>query len=628
MPRERILKTDISKAYWCAETPQGPGFAEAQIGFGPSTPGCSIAWFDQLFEGGIRLSQTSEPRLMLLSGPPGSGKTTLALELCYRAVKADRSWSALYLSLDADSTEVIANASKLGWENAPNFIEGLSEPGPKAGKVAVWGRSDVEKCDSLLDMVNRAFKMIPSVVDGKRPNILVIDSLNIVEEAHIEEYFESYLKDPHLAIDLIVFVLDSSGGEKSHHIWEYACDIMVRMDYVSVADYYLRTIEVVKARFQSHVWGKHQLKIYSAFSEPPIDAETAYKLRRAHPYRKEGGVFIFPSIHYYLSAYKRLRPTESPKFVPAVPEDLGKIVALPEGRCTAFVGSRGGHKSHLGYLNLLHRCLAGQEGALVISLRDDEAMTISTMQTILDEDMSLKKAAKEFLHNMRRNEEERITPDLLVALQKLEILYYHPGYITPEEFFHRMFISVQRLKASNRQKLTFLFNSLDQLSARFPLCAKQEIFVPGIVGTLCGEGITSIFVAVDEPGQPAEQYGLLPMADLILEFKEQQCSVMEYCTQRETVAKLSSRLQQRMQDMRQMDPASGYQYVEMRVVRDAGGRKAGSRGMLELVRPGDLDRAGKSMLYEETGLYFTPLSSRRVRILQERCPMALEGSDE
>ena len=85
----------------------------------------------------------------------------------------------------------------------------------------------------------------------------------------------------------------------------YACDIVIRLDYTSVRDYYLRTIEIVKARYQGHVLGKHQVKIYErptlpSESDPHRDA----KLRRYHPYRQEGGIFIYPSIHYYLSNYK------------------------------------------------------------------------------------------------------------------------------------------------------------------------------------------------------------------------------------------------------------------------------------------------------------------------------------
>ncbi len=593
----RILKTEISKAFWCNQTPVQ--FEEAAIAIGPEQPD-RVSWLDRLFEGGIHLaSEPGEPRLMLLAGPPGSGKTTLALEMCYRAAQAkEQPRTSLYLSLDADSGQVIENAVKLGIKDAPTFIKRYDERSDRKGKVWVYGKADIKRTASLKGMVDAMFGVIAKISKEVVPDILVVDSLNIVEEESKSRYFEAFLKHSPLAKDLVIFIVDASGKDDSHRIWDYASDIMVRLDYTSLADYYLRTIEVVKARFQGHVWGKHQLKIYPAFSDPAGDTDERQRaLRRAHPYRKEGGVFVFPSIHYYLSAYKRLWPSQKPQSVPAPITALNEIVQLPEGRCTAFKGCRGGHKSHLGYLHLLHRVVLHGESALVISLRDDEQRTKETMQAILEEELPLKNRVVEMQATSRG---EKITPEYFEARNQLEVLYYHPGYITPEEFFHRMFISVQRLKSRN-QKMTVLFNSLDQLSARFPLCAKQQIFVPGIIGMLCGEGITSIFIAVDEKGQPEEQYGLLPMADLILQFSEEHCSFETYLARRMagSTSRVLSAKMKRMQGLRGESQAD---YIELKVVRFAGGRKAGDKGMLELVRSDDL----KNMLYETAGLHFTP----------------------
>jgi hypothetical protein len=102
---------------------------------------------------------------------------------------------------------------------------------------------------------------------------------------------------------------------------------------------------------------------------------------------------------------------------------------LPKWRCTGFVGMRGGHKSHLGYLNLLSRVINVEkdkpiERALVVSLRDDEGMARKTMQSILNDELN------------------RIPVESLENSNLLEILHYPPGYITPEEFFHRMMLIV------------------------------------------------------------------------------------------------------------------------------------------------------------------------------------------
>jgi hypothetical protein len=195
--------------------------------------------------------------------------------------------------------------------------------------------------------------------------------------------------------------------------------------------------------------------------------------------------------------------------------------------------------------------------------------------------------------------------DLLRRLERedrLEILYYHPGYITPEEFFHRMYISILRLKNRGR-KLSVLFNSIDQLSGRFPLCAKQEIFVPGIIETLSGEGATSIFIAVDEPGQPVEQYALLPMADLILSFYPHRFNYRDYYghlnEQRGRATTTSEPKGQAGEKKKQFRDATVLQ-----VVRFAGGQRAGERGLLELVKKNDLGP------YERPGLHFTRLSPR------------------
>ena len=79
------------------------------------------------------------------------------------------------------------------------------------------------------------------------------------------------------------------------------------------------------------------------------------RLRRAHPYRKEGGIFIFPSIHYVLSRYKNESPSVHHGKVESPVANLNAFLGtgFPRGRCTALIGDRGTHKSHLGYLQVL-----------------------------------------------------------------------------------------------------------------------------------------------------------------------------------------------------------------------------------------------------------------------------------
>jgi hypothetical protein len=222
----------------------------------------------------------------------------------------------------------------------------------------------------------------------------------------------------------------------------------------------------VKARYQPHVWGKHQLKVYEPFKrrEGELNDDDKVRYLRAHPYREEGGIFIFPSIHYVLSRYKTKAPAGRPEPVPCAfgISELSTLLhdGLPLGRCIGLVGGRGTHKSHLGYMHILSRLLGphaeANESALIVSLRDDEGTTRETLAGILADHYG------------------RAVSDLdeLEDESRLEITYYPPGFITPEEFFHRLLLSINRLKASSDsaqhrpkyRKVTVLFNSLDQLS--------------------------------------------------------------------------------------------------------------------------------------------------------------------
>ncbi len=647
----KLYRTSISQAFWCSTVGNQAAYQPALVSLNEGEEPDIACWLDELFEGGLLLPEEGEsPLTMLLAGPPGSGKTTLATEFCYRLARdsGQRNGDGLfsvYLSTDQETHRIIENAQSLGYSDAKQLIVDFDwdENHPTKfdiNRVAVFGREKVQTVLSNLgDQTSSETITLSQIVEGAlsalnslflssavpaniiqrlarlrmpligqggddalskiRPAILVVDSLNVAGIGEREHFFRQYQSATTPVSKLVVFVLDSGTAGDVHSLWEYACDIVLRLDYTTMNEYYLRTVEVVKARYQSHIWGKHQLKIYKKPEPPATEGrEQSSRMRRSFPYRSEGGIFIYPSIHYYLSKYKRRGPESEPAFAETKPALLGVLNrGLPVGRCTAFIGGRGGHKSHFGYLHLLHRIVGSQqarepeEAALVVSLRDDEKMTASTLAGILDTEFP----------------GARVTLQQLEMSDRLEILYYHPGYITPEEFFNRMFISVQRMKRSGR-RLTVLFNSLDQITSRFPLCAAQKIFIPGIIESLCGEGVTGIFIAVDEAGQPAEQYGLLPMADLILSFylhRFQFPSYFGHLNEGRQLDHTTGELRERVDKRQRIGKDSEIEAVVLQVVRFAGGQRAGKRGILELI--GKADDLG---LYERPGLHFTKMSSK------------------
>ena len=651
------LRTGVSKAYWC-EPDHGkwafkPAFMPTITESGG--PKAQVAWLDVLLEGGIQIPSWAlesgddhRALTMLVSGPPGVGKSTFVFELVYRLSHSaidSNPWHTLYVSTETSAVGLQHQAMEHGWfrrdsegnlkdENAwqqeirrrihrrrevhkttdrpGEHIDVVEETEEFAGYLDGTQRSasrSVRLLDGLIrGLTGKPFEAATSqvsdlirektatdVVEGIKPDILVIDSLNTVGQDERGELFTKFLRIRQLAPKLIIIVLDCEDVLGKSGFWAYACDVVFHLDKIYPEGYMVRTLEVVKARYQSHVWGVHQLKIYGAQpTEPASDSKEITKLRRAHPYREEGGVFIYPSIHFVLSKYKRLSHAEKPDPIPVVPDQLNNMLSkgLPKWRCTGFVGMRGGHKSHLGYLNLLNRVKAGpEERALVVSLRDDEGMARKTMQGILDNELG-----------------GGVVLNDLEDADRVEILHYPPGYITPEEFFHRMMLSVHRLKhASRDSQVTVLFNSLDQLGSRFPLCANQRIFVPGIIEALCAEQVTSIFIGVQEPGQPPEQYGLLSMADLILSFNRCRFECQDYALHVLSAGHScdDARLAE-WQGKFEAKRGKRIDCVVVRVQRFAGGQAAGAGGILELVDASD----PLIELYGKAGLFFAELSPR------------------
>jgi hypothetical protein len=224
---------------------------------------------------------------------------------------------------------------------------------------------------------------------------------------------------------------------------------------------------------------------------------------RLPPYREDGGIQLYQSLHRHLSEGQRMEPNLDVRFDPTSLDPLDTEIGggFPKGRCTALVGERGGLKSHFAYLWLLSATSdAHDEPALLLSLRDDEAEALSRLDAI---------------HKTESRGGARTlqSPRELIANGRLRIVHYRPGYIAPDEFLFRLWFHVHDFRPKR-----VVIASLEQLDALFPLCSVEPVFVPSLLDVLAAHHITTVAIGVSGENQPTTQYGLLPQSSLILSF--------------------------------------------------------------------------------------------------------------
>jgi circadian clock protein KaiC len=309
-----------------------------------------IDGLDYVLGGGL-----PEGRLYLVEGTPGSGKTTLALQLLLEGIR--RGASGLYFTLSETRDELVAVAASHGWNLPPEVIREIA-PVPIGADLGepytLFHPSEVE--------LGEAMKLICDEVNRLEPAILIIDSLAEIcllaqdplvyrRQILALKHFFSSRRGTVLLLD------DQIPGSGEYHFQSLVHGVLFLDQTTPSYGSKRRQLEVVKLRGVAYRDGWHDFRI------------------------GQEGIVVFPRLETNGSPQGPRSPLSSG--IAELDELLGG--GLSRGTSTLFMGPSGVGKSTLAIQYALAAARRG--GRAAIYSFDEERSTIFSRTSGLNLDL-------------------------------------------------------------------------------------------------------------------------------------------------------------------------------------------------------------------------------------------------
>ena len=277
----------------------------------PEVVSCGIPGLDNILRGGF-------PRycLSLISGMPGTGKTTLAMQFLLDGAR--RGESCLYVTLSESRSEIEMVARSHGWDLSGISITELvpSEQNLSAdNQLTVFSPSELELGETTQAMI--------AAVDKHRPLRLVLDSLSeirLIAQSGLRYRRQVLaLKQYFSGRQCTVLMLDDkTGGMEDDHLQSIAHGVITLEQIANQLGAERRRLRVVKMRGIAFRGGFHDFNI------------------------RRGGLEVYPRLvaAEHLSSFDE---TAIPSGNPQLDDLLGG--GIPPGTSTLLMGPAGTGKS-------------------------------------------------------------------------------------------------------------------------------------------------------------------------------------------------------------------------------------------------------------------------------------------
>lgn len=449
------------------------------------TPGnifaTNISQLDYILkEGGIKIPNNKDGVSILIKGPAGAGKSTLALLLAAKCAK--EGGPSLYCALEQNEDSIIRLANSMIEDEELGMFQWILEEDEAPDKddsqgfICISrltppksGERDFKDYSYLLDTQTQKFV---SNYGTEKTSMVVIDSLNVFGPNPITRIEFEKLKETLAAKNRIIIFIGEPDNKNLD--WDRLVDMVIELgNRATVGDYFLRTITLSKARFQNHILGSHIIKIKGRGSDVISSEKTETPVIGKKP---DIGFFIYPSLHYHLSVAINRKQMFEIKGAPEAKKLQTGFDALDRALDGGIKrGTMAVVSSNLSYvakgigISFLANGVENDEKSLYLSLQDDE-------------DSIMKLPSNKAISEM-------------ASEKNLVITTFRPGFISAEEFVDRIINVILDNTKQNAIFQRVVFDDVSQIGLRFPLLDHAPVFLPTLMDIFRLYDMTAMFLS-------------------------------------------------------------------------------------------------------------------------------------